>query len=78
MMAIPDGYLPIFDDPNDENNFNFLMNVSAEVLADWYSKMSDDDINYADSLLETARLEILDRSINLDYTESSLILSQIK
>lgn len=50
---------------HDRDNLNFLMSAKPEVLKDWYSKMTDDDISYAFELLEMASQEIDERALTL-------------
>ena len=50
-------------DEHDRENLRFLLNAEPGVLMDWYMKMDVDDHRYAMSLLEVARVEILDQIV---------------
>ena len=47
----------------DRKNLKFLLEATPETLDDWYSKVSDDDIEYADSLLTLAEMEFYEQQI---------------
>lgn len=71
---------------HDRDNLNFLLKSSPEILRDWYSKVSEDDIAYAQELLNAYALELRDRSRELlvetrlsamsTYIEANAVLSQ--
>lgn len=71
---------------HDRDNLNFLLKSSPEILRDWYSKVSEDDIAYAQELLDAYALELRDRSRELlvetrllamsTYIEANAVLSQ--
>ena len=44
---------------HDAENLDFLRNASEQVLMDWYDQASDDDIAYAQELLEQWSMELL-------------------
>jgi hypothetical protein len=50
---------------HDRANLNFLLNASNEVLKDWESKMPEDDLEYAQELLNLYALELRERSAEL-------------
>jgi len=50
---------------HDRANLNFLLNASNEVLKDWESKMPEDDLEYAQELLNLYALELHERSSEL-------------
>jgi len=50
---------------HDRANLNFLLNASNEVLKDWESKMPEDDLEYAQELLNLYALELRERSSEL-------------
>jgi hypothetical protein len=43
---------------NDRNNLNFLMNATPEVLLEWYDTASEDDLIYAQELLDAYQMEL--------------------
>lgn len=47
----------------DRDNLNFLMTASDEVLREWYSLASEDDLLYAQELLSEYEME-LDREFS--------------
>ena len=48
---------------HDRDNLNFLMTASDEVLHEWYSQASEDDLLYAQELLSEYEME-LDREFS--------------
>lgn len=42
----------------DQDNLEFLLNASPEVIEDWYNQMDDDDIEYAFELLDQFKQEL--------------------
>ena len=48
---------------HDRDNLNFLMTASDEVLREWYSSASEDDLLYAQELLSEYEME-LDRQFS--------------
>jgi len=42
----------------DKNNLKFILSLDEEGFEDWYATLSDDDMDYAMELLQTARLEV--------------------
>lgn len=58
--------------PDDMSNLKFLLSADTQTLEDWYSVITEDEINYARTLLEVFHLdlieEIVDRSGNDDAT----------
>lgn len=65
---------------HDKENLNFLLNSSPEVLADWYSKMAKDDIDYALHLIAAYKQELSLREEEFievnDLTEANAVLSR--
>lgn len=43
---------------HDRDNLNFLMTSSDEVLREWYSSASEDDLLYAQELLSAYEMEL--------------------
>ena len=43
---------------NDRNNLNFLMNATPEVLLEWWEMASEDDLIYAQELLDAYQMEL--------------------
>ena len=43
---------------NDRNNLNFLMTATPQALREWYDTASEDDLIYAQELLEAYQMEL--------------------
>ena len=50
---------------HDRANLEFLLHASPEVLKDWESKMPEDDLEYAQELLNAYALELREKSAEL-------------
>jgi hypothetical protein len=50
---------------HDRQNLNFLLTASPTVIADWFTKVDDDDIAYAQELLAMAALELKEQALAL-------------
>ena len=63
----------------DYNNLKFLLTSSPEVLAHWYSTVSEDDLKYAEALLEIASLEVTDVEVDfcVDLKDARALLKRI-
>ena len=67
----------------DKENLRFLLESTPESLRVWFQDQDEDDIEYAQSLLDVAAEELRIRSIDLvvsaksDYTEANAALSKI-
>jgi hypothetical protein len=62
----------------DLDNLEFLLSASNKVIGDWFSKMEQDDIDYAFELLELAKLELVDQATELtDLSQAQDVLSTI-
>jgi len=66
----------------DQDNLDFLLFASDEVLSKWHQEMDDDDISYALELLETAKWYITAKQVEisilnaLDYSAAEAALSK--
>lgn len=59
----------------DQDNLDFLLNASPEVIQDWYAHMSDDDIQYAFELLEMAKEELIEQQLaGSDLSDAKAII----
>ena len=47
----------------DRDNLKFLLTADSDTLREWYNTTSPEDHLYASSLLEVARLELLDKKV---------------
>jgi replicative superfamily II helicase len=48
---------------NDENNIEFVLSIGANQISDWISKMDDNEILYALSIIECANWKLLDEAV---------------
>jgi len=53
----------------DQQNLEFLLNSSKEIIADWFAMMDHDEHMYALELLAIASAELHTRSIMLEFQE---------
>lgn len=49
----------------DQDNLDFLLFASDEVMQQWHAEMDEDDISYAMELLETAKWYIISKQVEL-------------
>lgn len=71
----------------DRDNLNFLLNASADVMADWEAQADDDDRAYAQELLdayaEELRLQAQDllveakMSLMIEYPDAKRVIDSI-
>jgi hypothetical protein len=50
---------------HDRANLEFMLSASKETLAEWYNTLSEDDLAYAQELLNAASLELAMRIVEL-------------
>lgn len=64
----------------DRKNLKFLLDASSETLNAWYAQASEDDLEYADSLLTLAEMEMLDKKVlsSKDCPDARQILDQFR
>ena len=64
----------------DKKNLKFLLEAAPETLDAWYSQASKDDLEYADSLLILAEIEMLDKKVlsSEDCPDARKILDQFR
>jgi hypothetical protein len=64
----------------DKKNLKFLLEASPETLDVWYKHASQDDLEYADSLLTLAEIEFQDKRVQTsdDCTDAQQILDQFR
>jgi hypothetical protein len=61
---------------HDRKNLEFLLGADQDTMQDWYSKVSEDDVEYALELLQLANTELMLKEIELEETQQDLDLSQ--
>ena len=64
----------------DKKNLKFLLEASPETLDSWYAQATDDDLEYADSLLTLAEMEYYEQQIlsSHDCVDARQILDQFR
>ena len=62
---------------HDRANLEFILNASKETLADWYNSLSEDDLAYAQELLNAASLELAMRIVELSDDVPNVELAAI-
>lgn len=67
---------------HDANNLKFIMNSTADELADWIKQMDEDDTEYALELINLAMSELHVQSLELmddveDLTEANNVIKMI-
>lgn len=64
----------------DRKNLKFLLEASPETLDVWYKHASQDDLEYADSLLTLAEIEFYEQQIlsSHDCVDAKQILDQFR
>jgi len=73
---------------HDRANLEFLLNASPEVLKNWESKVSADDLAYAQELLAQCAFELREQAIELKieceialqgkYHEANRVIDRIR
>lgn len=64
-------------DQNDQNNLDFLLKSNEEGLTEWWGQADADDKQYAFELLELARLDLVDRAVELSSLQEAKSLLQL-
>ena len=67
----------------DRGNLEFLLNADKKTMAEWYKTATEDDMEYANELLRTARtelelklLETLDSEAEDDLSDAQAVLAR--
>jgi len=78
----------LINNSHDRNNLNFLLSCSREELQNWYEKCTEDDLIYAQSLLDAFDLELAEKAKSLDiencldnlkcFVEANAVLSCVR
>ena len=73
---------------HDRSNLEFLLNADDATIKDWQSKVSPDDIDYAQELLDAFSKELHDKAIALkiecemelagNYLEANRVIDRIR
>lgn len=67
----------------DRDNLHFILNTTDESFEEWLDQADNDDIDYALSLIRTAKAELLTQEHELldeinDTTEADLLIDRIR
>lgn len=67
---------------HDKNNLKFIMNSTADQLAEWIKSVDEDDISYAFELINRASAELETEALNMmdrveDLTEANSVIEMI-
>ena len=73
---------------HDRANLEFLLNADAATIKDWHSKVSADDIDYAQELLDAFSQELREQALALkveaemtlqgNYHEANMVIDKIR
>ena len=63
---------------HDRQNLNFLLTASPEVIADWYTKVDEDDIAYAQELLAMAAQELKEEALALRIEAEMAVMDRFE
>jgi hypothetical protein len=63
-------------DQHDRDNLHFLLTADESTMQDWYSRVSQDDIDYALELLQMAGAELAVKEMELAEADEIMDLSQ--
>lgn len=61
---------------HDRDNLQFLLTADETAMQDWYSQVSQDDIEYALELLQMANAELTVKEMELSEAAEELDLTQ--
>jgi len=61
---------------HDLENLSFLLSSSEETLLDWYSKVDEEDLRYASTILNIAHNFFSDNAVAIDTTQANQILKK--
>jgi len=67
----------------DRDNLQFILNTTDESFEDWLDQADNDDIDYALSLIRTAKAELLTQEHELldevnDMSDANLLIDRIR
>jgi hypothetical protein len=58
-------------DDYDRNNLEFLLKATPEALEKWSKEVTQDDLDYAQELLDAYQLELNERALSLNLVSAS-------
>lgn len=59
---------------NDRANLEFLRALSADALQNWFSQASEDDVEYAQELLDAWERELNNELFGMDFDVQSVTM----
>ena len=67
----------------DRDNLQFILNTTDESFEDWLDQADNDDVEYALSLIRTAKAELLTQEYELldevnDMSDANLLIDRIR
>ena len=67
----------------DRDNLHFILNTTDESFDDWLDQADNDDVEYALSLIRTAKAELLTQEYELldevnDMSDANLLIDRIR
>ena len=67
----------------DRDNLHFILNTTDESFDDWLDQADNDDVDYALSLIRTAKAELLTQEHELldevnDMSDANLLIDRIR
>jgi hypothetical protein len=67
----------------DRDNLQFILNTTDESFEDWLDQADNDDVEYALSLIRTAKAELLTQEHELldevnDVSDANLLIDRIR
>ena len=67
----------------DRDNLHFILNTTDESFEDWLDQADNDDVEYALSLIRTAKAELLTQEYELldevnDMSDANLLIDRIR
>ena len=65
-------------DPRDTKNLRFIMSLSNDQIAEWAMTITQDDMQYAFELIELAKIELIDKEVEVteDLSLAKEVLSR--
>jgi hypothetical protein len=61
--------------PHDAKNLRFIMSLNNDQIAQWAMTITEDDMQYAFELIELAKIELIDKEI--DVTEDLSLAKKV-
>lgn len=64
--------------PHDAKNLRFIMSLNNDQIAEWAVTITEDDMQYAFELLELAKIELIDKELDIsgDFSLAKKVLER--